>query len=115
MFSAGRGYDEGEYRPFGASFQDSRAVFGIEDQVPSWEAPGGISKVCRRTLQDEAGHMGFGMLALPEIVAKSRGAERQEMEEFTYWALVRNLTQIGFLTPRTVAKLESLGNSLAPA
>src|SRR5258705_1388883 len=27
VFSAGRGYDQGEYTPFGASFADSRAVF----------------------------------------------------------------------------------------
>ena len=27
VFSAGRGYDAGEYGPFGASFPDSRAVF----------------------------------------------------------------------------------------
>ena len=38
VFSAGRGYDEGEYRPFGASFQDSRAVFDeqMEYMMTAW-------------------------------------------------------------------------------
>jgi hypothetical protein len=51
-----------------------------------------LREVCRRILQDEARHMGFGMLALPEIVAQSSDAERRELEEFTCWALVRTLT-----------------------
>jgi len=38
VFSAGRGYDEGEYKPFGASFQDSRAVFDeqMEYMMTAW-------------------------------------------------------------------------------
>ena len=42
VFSAGRGYDAGEYRPFGASFQDSRAVFDeqMEYMMTAWrQAP----------------------------------------------------------------------------
>src|SRR5437879_11257522 len=38
VFSAGRGYDQGEYTPFGASFQDSRAVFDeqMEYMMAAW-------------------------------------------------------------------------------
>jgi alkanesulfonate monooxygenase SsuD/methylene tetrahydromethanopterin reductase-like flavin-dependent oxidoreductase (luciferase family) len=38
VFSAGRGYDEGEYKPFGASFKDSRAVFDeqMEYMMTAW-------------------------------------------------------------------------------
>jgi len=38
VFSAGRGYDEGEYKPFGASFAESRAVFDeqMEFMMTAW-------------------------------------------------------------------------------
>jgi alkanesulfonate monooxygenase SsuD/methylene tetrahydromethanopterin reductase-like flavin-dependent oxidoreductase (luciferase family) len=38
VFSAGRGYDAGEYGPFGASFQNSRAVFDeqMEYMMAAW-------------------------------------------------------------------------------
>ena len=38
VFSAGRGYDEGEYKPFGASFVNSRAVFDeqMEYMLTAW-------------------------------------------------------------------------------
>ncbi len=38
VFSAGRGYDAGEYGPFGASFPDSRAVFDeqMEYMLAAW-------------------------------------------------------------------------------
>ena len=38
VFSAGRGYDQGEYTPFGASFADSRAVFDeqMEYMMAAW-------------------------------------------------------------------------------
>jgi alkanesulfonate monooxygenase SsuD/methylene tetrahydromethanopterin reductase-like flavin-dependent oxidoreductase (luciferase family) len=38
VFSAGRGYDAGEYGPFGASFADSRAVFDeqMEYMLAAW-------------------------------------------------------------------------------
>src|SRR3989441_6008282 len=38
VFSAGRGYDAGEYGPFGASFPDSRAVFDeqMEYMMAAW-------------------------------------------------------------------------------
>lgn len=75
-----------------------------------------LREVCRRILQDEARHMGFGMLSLPETVAQASDAERQEMEEFTYWALVRTLTglfpqpvyaEMGF-TPAEIEEIRRL-------
>jgi hypothetical protein len=53
-----------------------------------------LREVCRRILQDEARHMGFGMLSLPAVVAEASEAERHEMEDFAVWALVRTLTGI---------------------
>ena len=53
-----------------------------------------LREVCRRILQDEARHMGFGMLSLPDVVTQASERERHEMEDFTVWALVRTLTGI---------------------
>ncbi len=53
-----------------------------------------LREVCRRILQDEARHMGFGMLSLPAVVAEASEAERCEMEDFAVWALARTLTGI---------------------
>ena len=53
-----------------------------------------LREVCRRILQDEARHMGFGMLSLPAVVTEATEAERREMEDFAVWALVRTLTGI---------------------
>jgi hypothetical protein len=53
-----------------------------------------LCQVCRRILQDEARHMGFGMLSLPAVVAESTAAERREMEDFAVWALNRTLRGI---------------------
>jgi rubrerythrin len=53
-----------------------------------------LRQVCRRILQDEARHMGFGMLSLPAVVAEASEGERREMEDFAVWALVRTLTGI---------------------
>ena len=50
-----------------------------------------LRQVCRRILQDEARHMGFAMLSLPEIVGQASEAERREMEDFAVWALSRTL------------------------
>ena len=41
-----------------------------------------LRQVCRRILQDEARHMGFAMLSLPEIVGQATEAEHREMEDF---------------------------------
>jgi hypothetical protein len=51
-----------------------------------------LREVCRRILQDESRHMGFGMLALPKIVQDASQAERQEMEDFTCLAVEKVLT-----------------------
>ena len=53
-----------------------------------------LRQVCRRILQDEARHMGFGMLSLPVVVAEASAAERREMEDFAVWALNRTLRGI---------------------
>jgi len=51
-----------------------------------------LRDICRRILQDEARHMGFGMLSLPEVVAQASERERTELEDITVWALARTLT-----------------------
>ena len=51
-----------------------------------------LGEICRRILQDESRHMGFGMLALPAIVADASPAERREMEDYTCMALEKVLT-----------------------
>lgn len=53
-----------------------------------------LRQVCRRIVQDEARHMGFGMLSLPAVVAQASPAERREMEDFAVWALNRTLRGI---------------------
>jgi len=51
-----------------------------------------LRQVCARILQDESRHMGFGMLALPDIVQQASDGERREMEDFTCLALEKVLT-----------------------
>jgi len=51
-----------------------------------------LRDICRRILQDESRHMGFGMLALPAIVRDASPAERIEMEDYTCMALEKVLT-----------------------
>src|SRR5215468_7509810 len=53
-----------------------------------------LRQVCRRILQDEARHMGFAMLSLPELVGQASEAEHREMEDFAVWALSRTLSGI---------------------
>jgi len=53
-----------------------------------------LRQVCRRILQDEARHMGFAMLSLPEVVGQATEAEHREMEDFAVWALSRTLSGI---------------------
>ena len=53
-----------------------------------------LREICKRILQDEARHMGFGMLSLPAVVSEGSEAERREMEDFAVWALVRTLTGV---------------------
>src|SRR5204863_230224 len=63
---------------------------------PFWNrlSPTQRGQICRRILQDEARHMGFGMLSLPAVVAEASAAERREMEDFAVWALNRTLRGI---------------------
>src|SRR5262245_18377432 len=51
-----------------------------------------LGQVCRRILQDESRHMGFGMLALPGIVQDASAQERREMVDFTCEAVEKVLT-----------------------
>src|SRR5262249_25494831 len=37
-----------------------------------------LREICRRILQDEARHMGFGMLSLPAVVEEATESERRE-------------------------------------
>ena len=67
-----------------------------------------LRQVCKRILQDEARHMGFGMLSLPAVVEEASETERREMEDFAVWSLVRTLTGIFPL-----AAYEELGFSRA--
>jgi hypothetical protein len=58
-----------------------------------------LGEVCRRILQDESRHMGFGMLALPAIVREASESERREMEDFTCLAVEKVLTGFFPLEP----------------
>jgi alkanesulfonate monooxygenase SsuD/methylene tetrahydromethanopterin reductase-like flavin-dependent oxidoreductase (luciferase family) len=44
-FAAGRGYDRGEYRPFGISFEDNQSIFdeGLEVVRKLWQSDGRVS------------------------------------------------------------------------
>ncbi len=51
-----------------------------------------LCEVCRRILSDEARHMGFGVLSLPEQIAQLSETERNEVEDFSKEALKLVLT-----------------------
>jgi len=51
-----------------------------------------LAEICRRILLDESRHMGFGMLALPAVVREASATERQELEDYTCFALEKTLT-----------------------
>jgi P-aminobenzoate N-oxygenase AurF len=51
-----------------------------------------LGTVCRRILQDESRHMGFGMLSLPRVVGEASETERRELEDYTCFALEKTLT-----------------------
>jgi rubrerythrin len=53
-----------------------------------------LRQVCKRIVQDEARHMGFAMISLPDIVREASETEHREMEDFAVWALNRTLTGI---------------------
>src|SRR5437773_7962699 len=58
-----------------------------------------LGEVCRRILQDESRHMGFGMLSLPRVVAEASESERRELEDYTCFALEKTLTGFFPLEP----------------
>jgi len=58
-----------------------------------------LRDICRRILQDESRHMGFGMLALPDVVRDAAPAERREMEDFACEGIERVLTGFFPLEP----------------
>ena len=67
-----------------------------------------LGTICRRILQDESRHMGFGMLALPRVVNEASETERRELEDYTCFALEKTLT--GFFPARGLP-----GRRLQPA
>jgi hypothetical protein len=58
-----------------------------------------LAEVCRRILADEARHMGFGMLSLPDVVTQASAPERRELEDYTVFALEKTLTGFFPLEP----------------
>jgi hypothetical protein len=65
------------------------SMFGMMGQAATDPV---LQEICRRILQDESRHMGFGMLSLPAVVRDASAAERHEMEDFTCLALEKVLT-----------------------
>jgi hypothetical protein len=53
-----------------------------------------LGTICKRILQDESRHMGFGMLSLPRVVSEASETERRELEDYTCFALEKTL--LGF-------------------
>jgi hypothetical protein len=51
-----------------------------------------LAELCRRVLQDESRHMGFGMISLPTVIREASPTERREMEDYTIFALEKTLT-----------------------
>ena len=51
-----------------------------------------LGEVCRKILLDESRHMGFGMLSLPDVVKNATAKEREELEDYTCFALETTLT-----------------------
>jgi para-aminobenzoate N-oxygenase AurF len=58
-----------------------------------------LGEVCRRILLDESRHMGFGMLSLPAVVQNASPKEREELEDYTCFALETTLTGFFPLEP----------------
>ncbi|HYE92248.1 MAG TPA: ferritin-like domain-containing protein [Terriglobales bacterium] len=58
-----------------------------------------LGEVCRRILLDESRHMGFGMLSLPDVVKNATAREREELEDYTCFALETTLTGFFPLEP----------------
>src|SRR6266513_1215961 len=58
-----------------------------------------LGEVCRRVLLDESRHRGFGMLSLPDVVNDATSKEREELEDYTCFALETTLTGFFPLEP----------------
>jgi len=58
-----------------------------------------LGDMCRRILGDESRHMGFGMLSLPTVVKNATAREREELEDYTCYALEKTLTGFFPLEP----------------
>jgi hypothetical protein len=58
-----------------------------------------LGEVCRRILLDESRHMGFGILSLPDVVKNATEKEREELEDYTCFALETTLTGFFPLEP----------------
>jgi hypothetical protein len=58
-----------------------------------------LGEVCRRILTDESRHMGFGMISLPDVVKNATSKEREELEDYTCFALETTLTGFFPLEP----------------
>jgi hypothetical protein len=58
-----------------------------------------LGEVCRKILLDESRHMGFGMLSLPDVVNNATPTEREELEDYTCFALETTLTGFFPLEP----------------
>jgi ferritin-like protein len=58
-----------------------------------------LGEVCRKILLDESRHMGFGMLSLPDVVNNATAKEREELEDYTCFALEKTLTGFFPLEP----------------
>jgi ferritin-like protein len=80
-----------------------------------------LREVCRRILQDESRHMGFGMLSLPGVIKEASDAERREMEDFTCLALEKVLSgffpidayrDLGF-SPAQIAEVQAYRRDVA--
>jgi hypothetical protein len=80
-----------------------------------------LGEICRRILLDESRHMGFGMLALPDVVSQSSERERQEMEDVTCLAIEKVLSgffpidayrDVGF-SPAQIAEAQAYRRGVA--
>src|SRR6266446_6333290 len=82
-----------------------------------------LGTICKRILQDESRHMGFGMLSLPRVVNEASETERRELEDYTCFALEKTLMgffpleayqDVGF-TPRQIDEVKRYRRETAAA
>src|SRR3989442_2788665 len=82
-----------------------------------------LGTICKRILQVESRHMGFGMLSLPRVVREASATERRELEDYTCFALEKTLTgffpleayqDVGF-SPRQIDEVKRYRREMAGA